>query len=216
MAEAKDAYSLISKADYPVERAYADYANKMKSLANEARKELVYTGRLKQNPSAKIEYTLEEKRLTSALNIAELNAPRERQAQLKAKVSVSSTISAMRKDNPSMTKAEERAISKKVGQQSLTAARAAYGASGKNTRIKISDREWEAIQAGAISDNKLSRILKYTDIDSIKERATPRARTELSNAKISKIKAMQNSGYTIADIAEAVGVSSSTVTKYLK
>ena len=90
-------------------------------------------------------------------------------------------------------------------------ARIAVGS--KRTPIDITDREWEAIQAGAISENTLAQILNNTDIDKIRERATPRARTELSAAKTARIKALKASGYTIDEIAKAVGVSSSTVVK---
>lgn len=54
MAETKDAYSLVSEANTSMERAYADYANKMKSLANQARKEMVNTGKISYSASAKI------------------------------------------------------------------------------------------------------------------------------------------------------------------
>ena len=86
----------------------------------------------------------------------------------------------------------------------------------KDRSIKITDREWEAIQAGAISENKLKQILDNTDTDSLRERAMPRASTVLSQAKINKIKAMSNSNYSLSDIAKACGCSTSTVSSYLK
>ena len=216
MAETDDARTLISDADTPIERAYADYANKMKSLANSARKEVMSTGDVKYNPSAKATYQKEVSSLNAKLNIAELNAPRERQAQIKANAVVKSTINAMKQENPAMTKAEVRAVSKKVGQQALTLARAQFGASGKDTKVKIDDLEWEAIQAGAISPSKLKRILNKTDLDSVKQRALPRTTTTLSTAKINRIKAMEASGHTIAEIADAMGISATTVSSYLK
>lgn len=132
------------------------------------------------------------------------NAPRERQAQLRA----NATVAAKKQANPDMTKAEI----KKAGQQALVKARIEVGA--KRETIKITDREWEAIQAGAISNNKLQQIVAHTDTDELRQRATPRATTTLSNAKISKIQNMRASGYTNAEIAEAIGVSASTVYKY--
>ncbi len=119
-------------------------------------------------------------------------------------------VDAKKKANPDMTKAEI----KKAGQQALVQARISVGA--KRTPVEITDREWEAIQAGAISANKLSLILDHTDIDALKQRAMPRTTTALSAAKIQKISSMSSSGYTTAEIAEALGVSSSTVSKYLK
>ena len=44
----------------------------------------------------------------------------------------------------------------------------------------------------------------------------PKDKKEVSNAMIASMKAMSNSGYTTADIAEKLGVSTSTVIKYIK
>ena len=111
--------------------------------------------------------------------------------------------------NPDMTKGEL----KKASQQALTQARASVGA--KRETIKITDREWEAIQAGAISENKLTQIIDNVDIDSLRQRATPRATTTLSTAKQNKIASMNASGYSTSEIAEALGISTSTVSNYL-
>ena len=204
MAETRDARTLSSGT--PQEEAYADYANRMKTLANEARKVMVNTGKIAYSASAKKIYQAEVDSLMSKLNVSLKNAPRERQAQTIA----NSVVAAKKQDNPDMTKAEIR----KANQQALTAARNSVGA--KRTLIDISDREWEAIQAGAISENRLYQILNHTDIDAIRQRATPRATTSLSQAKISRIRAYNESGYTTQEIATALGISTSTVSKYLK
>lgn len=204
MAETKDARTLISDADTPIEREYANYANQMKALANKARLEIVHTKDIPYSPSAKETYKVEVASLNSKLNVSLKNAPRERQAQLRA----NTVVAAKKQANPDMTKAEV----KKAGQQALVKARAEVGA--KRETIKITDREWEAIQAGAISNNKLQQIVAHTDADELRQRATPRASTTLSQAKISKIQNMRASGYTNAEIAKAVGVSAATVSKY--
>lgn len=201
MAEAKDAYSLSSGT--PMESVYATYANQMKALGNAARKELVATPNQKYSPSAKKTYAKEVEDLNSQLIIAKKNAPRERQAQLIANV----VVDQKKKDNPDMTKEDL----KKVKAQALAAARARTGA--KKDRITITDREWEAIQAGAVSHNKTLEILRNADLDQVKKLATPKSSGTISNAKISRIKAMSASGYTTAEIAEAVGLSTSSVTK---
>ena len=203
MAETKDPYKLSSGT--PQEEAYAAYASQMKSLANQARKEILTTGKITYSASAKETYQKEVASLSSKLNIALKNAPRERQAQVMA----NSVVAAKKKDNPGMTKEEI----KKAGQQALSAARAIVGA--KRTPIVITDREWQAIQAGAISENKLTQIINHADIDVLRSYATPRATTTLSTAKVNKISSMNASGYTTAEIAEALGVSTSTVRKYL-
>lgn len=203
MAEAKDAHTLSS--GHPIEEAYADYANRMKSLANQARKVMVNTEKIQYSASARTIYSEEVKSLMSKLNLSLMNAPKERQAQIMA----NTALKAKKQENPDMTKAEI----KKVGQQELTKARSIVGA--KRTPIDITDREWKAIQAGAISENQLSQIINHADLDKLRQRATPRASTTLSSAKINSIKAWSRSGYSIAEIADRLGVSSSTVSKYL-
>jgi predicted transcriptional regulator len=206
MAETDDAFTLVSEANTPAERAYAEYANRMKALANQARKEMVNAGKIAYSSSAKATYQEEVDHLMSQLNVALKNAPRERQAQAMA----NAAVNAKKQANPDMTRSEI----KKLSQQELTKARATVGA--KRETIKINDREWEAIQAGAISENKLMQILNNVDIDDLRQRATPKTTTSLSTAKINRISSMKASGYTTKDIANALGVSTSTVLKYLK
>lgn len=207
MAETDDAYTLVSYRRTKAELAYAEYANKLKSLANEARKEMKATGTLKYSPEAKKAYEPEVTRLQSALALANSNKPRERQAQVLANARIKEKIEA----DPDL--ANDKKMLKKVSQQAIVAARQQVGA--KRHPITISDKEWEAIQAGAISDNVLSQILESADIDNLRQRATPRASNELSNSKITLIKARAASGYTNAQIAESLGISASTVSKYL-
>lgn len=192
------------------EKAYADYGNKMKALANAARKEYMATPNLKQNKEASLKYAKEVSSLENKLNMAALNAPRERRAQAIA----NSKIKAMIADNPSLK--DDKKELKKQSQIAINEARNSVSASGRQTKIKITDKEWEAIQSGAISHSKLSEILRYTDSDDLKQRAMPKTANSLSVAKQKKLKAMQASGYTIAEIADSLGVSSSTVSKYIK
>jgi len=191
----------------PQESAYADYGNKMKALANKARKEHQATGRLEYSSSAKATYQNEVNSLLSKLNIAEKNAPKERRAQALA----NSIIKTKQQDYDITDKKELT----KIKQMALNDARSSVGASGKDSRITITDREWEAIQAGAISDSKLTQILRYTKPEEVREKAMPKATTQLSTAQVNKIKSMKNSGYSIAEIAESLGKSTSTVSKYL-
>ena len=108
-----------------------------------------------------------------------------------------------------MTKGEV----KKISQQALAQSRVKVGA--QRTPVKITDREWEAIQAGAVSENKLTQILNNADMDEVRKRATPRTTNSLSVGQIGRIKALKASGYTNAEIADALGVSTSTVSKHL-
>ena len=117
-------------------------------------------------------------------------------------------VQAKVKDNPDMTKKEK----KKVGQQALDKMRRQVGA--KRELVKITDKEWEAIQAGAISPNTLKTILNNADMDTVKQLAMPRSTKELSQAKINHIATLKASGYTNAQIAQKLGVSASTIIKY--
>ena len=206
MAETDDARTLISDANTPMERAYAEYANHMKNLANKARLEAASTGKIAYSQAAKRAYQSEVTSLEEKLKRARSNAPKERQAQLLA----NAEVKAKREANPDMSKDEI----KKAGQQALTKYRTSLGA--KKESINITDKEWEAIQAGAISENKLTQILNNSDKDRLRQLSTPRTTTNLSSAKVNKIKAMSNSNYTLQEIAKSLGVSTSTVSKYLK
>ena len=210
MAEAKDAYELVSAARHPMEILYADYANSMKALANQARKEMMATGNLQRSPSATKTYQAEVDSLMSNLNDAEKNSVRERQAARLANAEV--------KSKKAEGVIDDAAAVRKASQKAMTKYRQEVGAVSRRDRnIKISDREWEAIQAGAISENKLKRILANSDPDELRQRATPRATQTVSSAKASRIRSMSASGnYTIAQIADQLGLSTSTVQKYLK
>ena len=205
MMETDDAYTLVSDSRNPTELVYADYANQMKALANQARKEMVTTPDIPYNPEAKARYQKEAASLQAKVNVALKNAPRERQAQTMANAILQAKI----KDNPDMTKKEK----KKAGQQALDKMRMKVGA--KKEPVKITEQEWEAIQAGAISPSKLKTIINNADLDTLRQMAMPRSTKQLSQSKINHIATLKASGYTNAQIAQKLGVSTSTVSKYL-
>lgn len=207
LAETDDLRTLSSGTKQ--ENAYADYGNKMKALGNRARKELMKREKIEYSASAKKAYAPEVDSLNSKLAIAEMNAPKERRAQAVA----NSKLKAMVQDNPSLAK--DKKTLRKIANTTIQNERDKVGASGKNSRIDITDKEWEAIQAGAITDSKLSSILRYADADKVKERAMPKTKAKLTTAKQNKIKSMSSMGYTNAEIAKALGVSTSTISKYL-
>jgi len=207
MAKTDDAYTLVSEARHPMELIYADYANSMKALANQARKEMVSTGKIAYSSSAKVTYLDEVNSLNEKLRIAELNRTRERAAQRMSNWEVKSKLDAGQLDKSDVKKASQRAVSKY---------RDEYGSIKRRDRnIDITDREWSAIQAGAISESTLKRILNNTDVSKLRERATPRTSRTLSASKINTIKAMRASNYTLAQIAAKLGVSTSTVASYM-
>jgi transcriptional regulator with XRE-family HTH domain len=207
MAEHDDAYDLVSTAKHPMELVYAEYANSMKSLANKARMEMVHTGKIAYSSSAAKVYDPEVKELKRKLNEAKLNAPKEREAQRRTNAEVQAKLDAGLIDKSDV---------KKVSQRTLNKYREEVGSVSRRKRnIDITDREWEAIQAGAVSENILIDILANTDAAKLRQRATPRTSTTLSSAKIAKIKAYRASNYTLNEIAKKLGVSVSTVSNYL-
>lgn len=200
MAETNDAYELSYGTK--MESYYADYANKMKELANRARAELRHTEKLEYNPSAREAYMDEVKSLDSKLKVALMNAPLERKAQALA----NSTFRVEKADHPEYDKEEL----KKAKSRHLEAARDVTGA-GK-VKIDISDKEWKAIQAGAIHDSRLMQILSNSDADKLRQRAMPRGNS-IDSAKIARARSLMSSGYTWAEAAEMLGVSVSGLQK---
>ena len=215
MAETDDARTLVSAAGHPMELLYADYANSMKALANKARKEMMTTKDIQYNAQAKAIYSEEVASLNYKLNNSLMNAPKEREANRRVNAEVAAKTKAYKeKYGSEMTNSEV----KKLKQQAISKARYDVGAVSRRERnILITDKEWEAIQAGAISKKKLTDILNNADIDKLKERAMPRSNgSSLSTAQINRIKRMSASNFTLTEIAQKMGISTSTVSNYLK
>lgn len=206
MAEADDARDLISTSPgTAIERIYAEHANNLKSLANAARKSALETRPIPYSPSAKQAYAREVAALDAKLALAFRNKPLERQAQLLA----NAQYQLKRQADPNMDADTE----KKVRSQALITSRARTGA--QRQRITLTPSEWEAIQAGAISNHKLTDILANADLDQIKQLATPRTNTVMNPTALARAKSMHASGYTAAEIASALGVATSTLSDAL-
>ena len=207
MSLVSDAMELTSdkKGGYPMEMVYAQHANRMKALANQARKESLGVQDREYNASAAKTYEKEVSSLEAKLLTAKKNAPRERQATLVANSSVKAQLAANPeyKDDPDKLK--------KIRGQALASARVSVGA--KKERITFTDKEWEAIQAGAIKKTKLKDIINNADQDEVKKRAMPKVDLVLNSSKVNTIKAMSNQGFTQAEIAEQLGISTSSVNK---
>ena len=185
------------------ETIYANFANRLHNLANEARKAALLSKPDKRNPSAARTYALEVDSLNKKLYLAELNRPLERKAQLLMGAKLKSYIKA----NPDMDNDEI----KKLRGRLIKECREIVGA--KKDPVEITEREWAAIQAHAVSFNTLKKILNNTDMDRIKQMSMPRSQPIMSDAKIARAKVMMNQGRTTYEIAEALGVSTSTLQK---
>lgn len=209
MYEADNAYDLINDKSKmtPMEKIYADYANSLKSYANESRRESRKLEMPKYSKSAKEAYAAEVASLNSKVKKAMAQKPLERQAQIIAGESVRKAI----RENPDMEKDEK----KRLRNQALDGARKRVGK--KSYTIDVTPKEWEAIQAHAVSSTTVKKILDSADMEQIKKYATPRKEHTVSSSTASRIKAMMSSGkYTQAEVAEQLGVSVSTVSNVTK
>lgn len=205
LLETDDAFSLVSKTGTEIEAVYANHSNRLKALANEARKATLQIKPTPRSPSAAKTYANEVATLNAKLNVALKNAPLERQAQLLA----NATVTAKRQANPDMEAAEV----KKVKGQALNEARIRTGA--RKERVEITPAEWDAIQAGAISNHKLNQILDNADLDTVKQLATPRAASVATPAVMARAKALLALGYTQAEISRDLGIPTSTLNSAL-
>lgn len=204
ISETKDARTLSSGTIQ--ENLYADFSNKLKAMANQARKEAVNMKGIQRNPEAAKTYAPEVASLKEKYNNMIANKPKERKAMLIANANIKAKIQEQGLD-PTIDKKEI----KKISSVEMQRARDSVGASGRKSKITFTDREWEAVQAGAISDNMLTKFLNSSDSDEIVKRAMPKNVAVMTSAKMSKANAMLRSGYSYAEIAKACGVPESTV-----
>lgn len=200
----------------PMERLYADHANAMKALANDARREMVAIRGPNLNKAAKAMYSREVASLDAKLRVAQRNAPLERRAQTLADNMARARIDA----NPGLDKDER----KRIHYQALDEARQITDAKKKKIgdvdpqtkKTTLSEREWEAIQAGAVASTKVREILANANMDRVRELATPRARTALTPGQLARARSMESSGRSPSEIAEALDLPRSTVVDNLK
>lgn len=204
ISETKDARTLSSGTIQ--ENLYADFSNKLKAMANQARKEAVNMKGIQRDPQAAKTYATEVASLKEKYNNMIANKPKERKAMLIANANIKAKIQEQGL-NPAIDKKEI----KKISSVEMQRARDSVGASGRKSKVTFTDKEWEAVQAGAISDNMLTKFLNSSDSDEIVKRAMPKTTSVMSSAKMSKAKAMLRSGYTYKEIAQACGVAESTV-----
>ena len=204
ISETKDARTLSSGTIQ--ENLYADFSNKLKAMANKARKEAANMKGIQRNPEAAKTYAPEVASLKEKYNNMIANKPKERKAMLIANANIKAKIQELGLD-PTIDKKEI----KKISSVEMQRARDSVGASGRKSKVTFTDREWEAVQAGAISDNMLMKFLNSSDSDEIVKRAMPKNVAVMTSAKMSKANAMLKSGYSYAEIAKACGVPESTV-----
>lgn len=213
MAETKDAMTLVSPAKYPTELVYAKFANQMKDMANKARLASTKIEATPYNPIAAEEYSQEVASLEEKVNNAKINAVLERRAVRVTTVIVNDRMKNY-PDRYNTKTADGKAHLRKLRKQVLDQQRSILS---KEATFKITDREWEAIQAGAFRKTRLAEIINRADQESVKKHAFPKESdyTVMTKANIAHAKAMLNSGFTQAEVAEMFGISTSTLRKQL-
>ena len=207
MAEAKDARELISPEQFEMEKVYADYANSMKALGNKARKDYTFTEDIPYSPTAKKVYAAEVESLDTKLKRAYKNKPREQQVQLAANKELEIQV----QENPDLVNDKEGY--KKAKGRTLTAVRQRMGV--KKEPIQLTQKEVDAIQAGAISKTRLNEILANTDDTEIKKWFMPKQSTVLPSSKKATAKRLLDAGYTLNEVSQTLGVSVSTLERQL-
>lgn len=206
MSHAKDARELISQHNTPMENIYANYANGMKQMALDARKEARATGNMVRDPVAAKTYANEVASIKEKIRISQSNAPKERQAQAIAAKKMEIYL----KENDDLTKEQIKKKRNKV----LAEARATTGTN--RIRVELTPKEVEAIQNGAISNATMLDIFNNGDQDSLKKAFTPKKQRGMSTTQKNRAKRMLAQGYTQADVADALGVSVTTILNNIK
>lgn len=186
-----------------VENEYASYINKLKKMQKSAINEANHISNIKKDPEATKSYLKEVKSLETKLEISKSNAPRERRAQILANSYY------QKYSNKDMTNDQR----KKLKSRALTYGRET--ANAKRVVIDVTPKEWEAIQAHALSNNKVTDIFNHADSDQLKKYATPLPTNKMSASSISKARTLLNNGYTYAEVASTLGVSTSTIQNQL-
>lgn len=202
MGEARtpeEVYALSS--GLPMETVYAKHAIRMKELAKKARKVSVNTEDLPYNATAAKTYAPQVAHLQEQLDLYEKNRPLERMAQRIANTKMNAKYQA----NPDMTNDEK----KKFKNQYLKEARKITGA--ERYRIEINDKEWEAINAGALTKSVLRTLFTATDNDKIVAKALPKNEGKLTASTIARARRMLSGDYTWDEVAEALSIPKSTL-----
>lgn len=215
MAATDDPRTLISTSNTVMENLYADYASTLKSMANQARLNAVFSEKAKRDPVATSKYAEEVQSLKRKLDLALLNRPRER-AAIRLATSEIEGIRTAYKDNHGGNDMPTKDL-KKLSQNTMVKYRGLVGSIKRSDRnIRITEPEWEAIKNRAISENDLKKILDNSDPDVLREKLRPKGDDGITDARKSAIRAMANSNYTLKEIAKRFGISTTTVSNIIK
>src|SRR5699024_1932737 len=188
----------------PVENAYQHYIEQLQVIKNNGQKELSTIDIPKRDPYAAKSYSHEVLSLNSKIKSISAQAPLERKAQVEANKAFKEYIKA----NPTISTDRKKSLRSEM----LNNARLSNGVTPYEKKVHITPKEWDAIQANAISKTALEKLLSKADMDELREYATPKNRKAISPAKLASIKRMMaSSNYTLAEIAQSTGLSPNTI-----
>lgn len=203
MSLEKDAFNLSSGT--LMEAIYARYANTMKALANAARKASLAVERMVYSPSAAKTYAKE----VGDLNVKLLNSEKSRALERQAQIVAGDILKMKKRANPDMDADEE----KRLRNQLIAEQRRRLGS---HYEFEVTPKEWEAIQAGAVTSTKLRKILRRANSDQIKRYAMPRANKGISPAKAAQAIRLYNKGYNWAELSDSLNVPQSVIIDVIK
>lgn len=194
-----------------MEKIYADHIESLKELATIARKESanLNTKRISTREAREM-YAVERASILAKWDAAMKRKPYQRQAERLANTQLQQKLN----ENPSIEYDKEQL--KKLKRVCEAEARMRVGLDIKDDKLTITPREWQAIQAGCISADKLRDLYKMGDPDEFRKLAMPKQGKSITPGTIAKIKARANMGYGISEIAAQLGVSESTIKKYIQ
>ena len=201
----KDSTNLVYDKTNVKEMAYAEYSNKMKALANDARKEAINTKEYKRDADAAKKYANVVSEMAAEYNEVLKNKPLERSAQVLA----SSNYNQWKRTH---TDADDEDC-KKMRTILINNERRKLGKT--KVVMDINDERWEAIQAHAIAPSKLKDYYSVMDKDKVYQYALPKTKSTISDATKSRVMSLANGNATLADIADTLGISISTVANIL-
>lgn len=207
MRATNDARTLISSSNTKMENIYANYANELKNLSKEALKKSEQSSKYEYSQSAAKVYNEEVKSIKKKLEIAGTFKPLERKAQALAN-------KIYRQMDEQSDEGIDKSNEKKAQNQAVAIARATITSSSKDPvalkaskRIKLTDREWEAIQSGAVTKQTVINVLNNTDKDDLRKRAMPKQKVGMTNAEINRARRLLDQGYTMSEVAQHLGYS---------
>lgn len=182
-----------------VEEAYADFANKMKALANDCRAMARTAPVYQKRQDMAVKYDNECKIIRAKVADRKSKSPIERRAQILAEADLKMKIKA----DPSITVDREKYLKESI--RSLNRMRAKLAI--PDVDIHLSDKEWEAVFNGALDKSIFDYLMRHCDPIELSSHAFEKLDTVVSEERTNMIRQMDKLGYSRAQIGEHTGLS---------